>query len=434
MLVIDIIKKKRDGQELSQQEIAFFVRGVADGSVPDYQASAMLMAIYLRGMTQRETIDLTMAIRDSGDVISLSGIQGVKVDKHSSGGVGDKTTLVVAPLVASCGVKVAKMSGRGLGHTGGTVDKLESIPGFCTAMDGARFVDIVNKVGVCVVGQSANLAPADKRLYALRDVTATVDCLPLIVSSIMGKKLASDSDGIVLDVKTGSGSFMKSYEDAHTLAANMVAIGNAAGKRTLAVISNMDVPLGNTVGNALEVVEAIRTLQGQGPADFTRLCHTITAAMLYVGGKGTPDQCQALATQAMQGGGGLATLRAMVQAQGGDPAYIDDPALFGTAPYRRDVLAPCDGYIGHVNTEAYGHASLLLGAGRATKEDVIDPLAGLVLHRKTSQYVHAGEPIVTMYTSRPDSLDEAARCLLDATQFVDVPLDPPSVVLGGVNG
>ena len=427
MFGYDIIKKKRDGYELSSEEINFFVQGVVQRTIADYQASAMLMAIYLRGMSTRETVDLTLAIRDSGAKIDLKDIEGVTVDKHSSGGVGDKTTLVVAPIVAACGVKVAKMSGRGLGHTGGTIDKLETIPGVSTTLDGTRFVDIVNNTGVCIAGQSANLAPADKILYALRDVTATVDSLPLIVSSIMGKKLALGTDGIVLDVKTGSGSFMKTPQQSRVLAREMVNIGNSAGRRTMAIISNMDMPLGNAVGNALEVVEAIDTLRGHGPEDFTSLCLTLASAMLYVAGMGERQYCYSMAGRALSDGSALRTFRNMVAAQGGDVAYVDNVSLFGQAPYKREVLSPYTGYIEGVNAEAYGHAAMLLGAGRATKHDAIDPLAGVVLHCKTSQAVLAGQPIATLYTSKPLSLDEAQRCILEATRFCA--LRPPAPVL-----
>lgn len=432
MRTVDLIQKKRDGYALTKEEIEFFVRGVTDGSIPDYQISAMLMAIYFCGMNEDETAYLTYAIRDSGDRIDLSDIEGIKADKHSSGGVGDKTTLVVAPLVAACGLKVAKMSGRGLGHTGGTVDKLESIAGFRTSLQVDEFRRIVRKIGVCVVGQSANLAPADKKLYALRDVTATVDKLPLIVSSIMGKKLASGADVIVLDVKTGSGSFMKSIDQANELARQMVAIGRRAGKRTTAVISNMDVPLGSAIGNSLEVVEAIRTLQGKGPQDLVELSLALATAMLTQAGKGTKEQCRLLAQETLASGKALATFRAMVQAQGGDPRYIDDPTLFASAAYCRDVVAKESGYIAQVNTARYGHASLLLGAGRATKEDAIDFAAGIMLHKKTGDFVQAGEAFATLYTNKTDALDEAGEVLQEATAWSQQPVDTPKVILGEV--
>lgn len=419
MRIYDIIQRKRDGGALTAEEIRFFVEGVTAGTIPDYQTSALLMAIFYRGMTFEETAALTMAICESGEVMDLSPIEGIKVDKHSSGGVGDKTTLVVAPIVASLGVKVAKMSGRGLGHTGGTVDKLESIPGFRTAISGEEFFDIVRRVGVAVVGQSGDLAPADKKLYALRDVTATVDSKPLIVSSIMGKKLAGGADGIVLDVKTGSGSFMKTVDEARDLARTMVAIGKSAGKKMVALVTDMDVPLGHAVGNSLEVVEAIRTLQGRGPSDLTQVCLELAANMLVLAGKGDLESCRKMAQGAIDDGTALVTLIKMVAAQGGDPAYISEPNRFGTAPYTRQVLAPRSGFIAHVDAQAYGFAALVLGAGRSRKEDPIDPLAGLRIHRKTGEYVTQGEPLVTLYTSNRESLADAECRILDATDWTD---------------
>jgi len=419
MTMYDIIKHKRDGGVLSDQQIRKVIEGYTRGEIPDYQMSALLMAIFYKGMTFEETASLTYAIRDSGDVMDLSSIAGVKVDKHSSGGVGDKTTLVVAPIVASLGVKVAKMSGRGLGHTGGTVDKLESIPGFRTSLSSEEFFDVVRRVGVAVVGQSGDLAPADKKLYALRDVTATVDSKPLIVSSIMGKKLAGGADGIVLDVKTGSGSFMKTVEDAKELAAMMVAIGHTAGKRMVALVTDMDIPLGHAVGNSLEVVEAIATLKGQGPQDLTDVCLELAANMLFVAGRGEIDFCRNLAKEALHSGQALNTLAAMVKAQGGDPAYIYDTELFAKATHARDVLAPRSGYVVKVDAEEYGLAALSLGAGRLRKEDAIDPSSGLIIHVKPGEYVQAGQPLVTMYTNRPIFLADAEERLLAATEIAD---------------
>ncbi len=432
MRMYDLIKTKRDGGTLTTEQINFFVRGYTDGSIPDYQAAALCMAIYYSGMTFEETAALTYAIAQSGDVVDLSGIEGFKVDKHSSGGVGDKTTLIIAPIVAACGVKVAKMSGRGLGHTGGTIDKLEAIPGFCTSMDTHRFFDIVNKVGVAVVGQSGDLAPADKKLYALRDVTATVDILPLIVSSIMGKKLASGSDGIVLDVKTGSGGFMKTVEDARQLAQYMVRIGHGAGKKMVALITDMDVPLGHAVGNSLEVVEAIHTLQGNGPEDLTHLCLQLAANMLYLAGKGDIDACLAMANRAIEDGSALRTLQAIVQAQGGDPDYIAHPERFAQAAYQHTVVAPRSGYIRHVDTEAYGLASLALGAGRARKEDPIDPAAGLLVCAKTGDKVEQGQPLAILHTNNQSSLAEAEQRLLSAVEWSDTPTTRRPIVLDRV--
>lgn len=417
MRMYDIIRQKRDGGVLTEEEIRFFVEGYARGEIPDYQASAMCMAIFFRGMTLEETTALTLAVRDSGDRLDFSRIDGIRTDKHSTGGVGDKTSLVVAPIVASLGVKVAKMSGRGLGHTGGTIDKLEAIPGFCTDLPTAKFEEIVNRVGIAIVGQTATLAPADKMLYALRDVTATVDSMPLIASSIMGKKLAADDDCIVLDVKTGSGAFMKSVEESRELARIMVGIGRAVGKKMCALITDMDRPLGYAVGNTVEVVEAIKTLQGNGPEDLTELCIALAAHMLVLSEKGDYATCEALAKKSIADGSALATLCAMVEAQGGDPAYIRDPEKFKGASFTKTVIAPNTGYIHHVDAEGYGTAALLLGAGRNTKEDTIDHAAGLMIHAKTGDYVKAGDPIATLYTEREETLVAAEARLLSATFF-----------------
>ena len=415
MRMYDVIKKKRDGGVLSSEDIRAFVEGYTNGSIPDYQAAALCMAIYFRGMNDEETTELTLAVRDSGERLDVSGIKGLRVDKHSTGGVGDKTSLVVAPIVASLGLTVAKMSGRGLGHTGGTVDKLEAIPGFCTDLAVSEFERIVNETGIAIVGQSATLAPADKKLYALRDVTATVDSMPLIASSIMGKKLAADDDCIVLDVKTGSGSFMKSVEDSRTLAKLMVAIGKRAGKRISALITDMDRPLGYAVGNSLEVVEAIETLQGKGPEDLLELSLALTAQILFLADKGTLEECRAMAQDAITSGRALDTFAKMVEAQGGNAEYIYHPENFQKAPYVREVKLEKDGYIASVDTEKYGLASLLLGAGRNTKEDVIDLSAGYLLKKKTGDAVKAGDTLAILYASREELFDAAERTLLNAT-------------------
>ena len=415
MRMYDVIKKKRDGGVLSSEEIRAFVEGYTNGSIPDYQAAALCMAIYFRGMNDEETTELTLAVRDSGEKLDVSGIKGLRVDKHSTGGVGDKTSLVVAPIVASLGLTVAKMSGRGLGHTGGTVDKLEAIPGFCTDLAVSEFERIVNETGIAIVGQSATLAPADKMLYALRDVTATVDSMPLIASSIMGKKLAADDDCIVLDVKTGSGSFMKSVEDSRTLAKLMVAIGKRAGKRISALITDMDRPLGYAVGNSLEVVEAIETLQGKGPEDLLELSLALTAQILFLADKGTLEECRAMAQDAIDTGKALDTFARMVAAQGGNADFIYHPENFAKAPYVREVKVEKDGYIASVNTEQYGLASLLLGAGRNTKEDVIDLSAGYMLKKKTGDAVQAGDTLAVLYASREELFDAAERTLINAT-------------------
>lgn len=417
MRMYDIIKKKRDGGALSESEIRAFVDGYCKGEIPDYQVSALCMAIWFRGMNAEETAALTFAIRDSGERMEAPVTGSLRVDKHSTGGVGDKTSLVVAPIVASLGLTVAKMSGRGLGHTGGTIDKLEAIPGFRTDLSAADFRGAVEKTGIAIVGQSSELAPADKLLYALRDVTATVDSLPLIASSIMGKKLAADDDCIVLDVKTGSGAFMKTIDDSRALADSMVDIGKRAGKRICALITDMDRPLGCAVGNSLEVIEAIKTLQGKGPEDLTELCVALSVWMLHLADRGTLAECEAMVREAIASGAAFKRLVNMVSSQGGDPSYILHPERFPSARFQRTVTAPCDGYISSVDTEQYGVASLLLGAGRSKKEDEIDLSAGFYLHAKTGDRVQKGDALVTLYTSRKELLDSAEQTILDATHF-----------------
>ncbi len=416
MRMYDIIQKKRDGEALTEKEIRWFIEEYVKGNLPDYQVAALCMAIYFRGMNLEETTALTLAIRDSGDRLDFSEINGLRVDKHSTGGVGDKTSLVVAPIVASLGVKVAKMSGRGLGHTGGTIDKLEAIQGFKTDLPIDEFKKIVNRVGIAIVGQNAELAPADKLLYALRDVTATVDSLPLIVSSIMGKKLAADDDCIVLDVKTGSGSFMKTLEKSRELAACMVEIGKRAGKRMRALITDMDRPLGYAIGNALEVVEAIQTLKGEGPEDLTELCIALSAHILCLAEKGNYAECKRLAKEAIANGTALQTFADMVEAQGGEKEWILHPEHFPKAKYSHEVKATTEGYIVGVDTESYGVASLLLGAGRNTKEDVIDPTAGIYLCAKTGDFVKVGDTIAILYSSKKEFKGAEER-LLQATRI-----------------
>ena len=417
MRMYDIIKKKRDGGALSEAEIQFFVKGYTNGEIPDYQASALCMAIWFRGMTVEETTALTLAVRDSGDKLVIHGFDGLRVDKHSTGGVGDKTSLAVAPIVAALGVKIAKMSGRGLGHTGGTVDKLEAIAGFRTNLTTAEFERAVDEAGIAIVGQSADLAPADKLLYALRDVTATVDSMPLIASSIMGKKLAADDDCIVLDVKTGSGSFMKSKEDSVELARLMVNIGQRAGKKMCALITDMDRPLGYAIGNSLEVIEAIEVLCGGGPEDLRELCVALAANMLCLAEKGDYDFCVREVERVIASGEALEKLAAMVRAQGGDADWIYNTDNFPKAAYTHTVCAPTSGYITHVNAEEYGVAALLLGAGRSTKEDMIDLSAGIYLHAKTGDYVKAGDPIATLYASREGLFAASEARLLGATEI-----------------
>ncbi len=420
MRMYDIIKRKRDGAELTNEEINFFVRGYVKDEIPSYQISALLMAIYFKGMTERETLALTLAIRDSGERADMSDIKGIRADKHSTGGVGDKTSLVVAPIVASLGVKVAKMSGRGLGHTGGTIDKLEAISGFKVDPDMRTFKEIVNKVGLAIVGQSDSLAPADKLLYALRDVTATVDSMPLIVSSIMGKKLAADDDVIVLDVKTGDGAFMKTLDDSRKLAQMCVDIGKKAGKKTSALITDMSSPLGYAIGNSLEVIEAIDALKGNGPSDLTELSLALAVEILFLCGMGDREQCKALTENALRSGKALESFAAMVEAQGGDKRQIYDTSLFPRAKYGKSVRAQHDGYITSVNAEDCGMASVLLGAGRSVVGESIDLAAGIVLKAKVGDLVHKGDEIATLYSNRND-FAAAENKLLCATLIGDKP-------------
>lgn len=417
MRMYDIIKKKRDGGELSTAEIQYFINGVTDGSIPDYQISALCMAIYFNGMSVRETCDLTFAVRDSGDKLDFSSIDGIRVDKHSTGGVGDKTSLVVAPIVASLGVKVAKMSGRGLGHTGGTIDKLEAIDGFQTTLSETDFIKQVNDIGFAIVGQSRQFAPADKKLYALRDVTATVDSMPLIAASIMGKKLAADDDCIVLDVKTGSGSFMKSVDKSSSLAQLMVDIGKSAGKKMVALITNMDRPLGYAIGNSLEVIEAVETLQGHGPKDFTEVCLTLAGHMLSLAGKGSVESCIKLAEQSIADGSAYRKFMEVVSRQGGNTNLIENTSNFAKAKYSHAVKCKKSGYISKVDTENYGFASLALGAGRNTAEDAIDYSAGIILKKKTGDFVEEGEVIATLFSNDEAAFARAEEILHAATEI-----------------
>lgn len=407
MRMYDLIMKKRNGESLTEEEIRYMIETYVDGQIPDYQMAAFLMAVYFKGMTEEETLAMTQAVAQSGEMVDLSGIEGIKVDKHSTGGVGDKTTLIIAPIVAACGVKVAKMSGRGLGHTGGTVDKMESIPGLQTSLTREEFFRVVNETGLSVIGQSGNLAPADKKLYALRDVTATVDSIPLIAVSIMSKKLAAGNDCILLDVKTGSGAFMKTVEDSIALAKEMVAIGENAGRRTVALITDMDIPLGHNIGNSLEVIEAVETLRGNGPADLTEVCENLAANMLYLAGKGDIAACKELVREAIRSGEALKRLVAMVEAQGGDASVIRDTDRFAKAPYNQEVKAEKTGYITGMDTESCGIASSMLGAGRETKDSEIDFAAGIILKKKVGDYVKEGDTVAVMYAS-DEALFEAA--------------------------
>lgn len=420
MRMYDIIAKKRDGGTLTRAEIAFAVNGYVDGSVPDYQMSALLMAIYLRGMTDAETAELTDVMAHSGDMVDLSAIQGIKADKHSTGGVGDKTTLVIAPIVAACGVKIAKMSGRGLGHTGGTIDKMESVPGTRTSLTQEEFFKQVNEIGISVIGQSGKIAVADKKLYALRDVTATVDNMSLIASSIMSKKLAAGADAIVLDVKTGSGAFMKSREDAFALAEEMVKIGKNAGRRTIAVISDMDQPLGRAVGNALEVKEAIATLRGEGPKDFTELCMVLGSQMLMAGGKAlSVEQARAALTKVIEDGSALRKLSEFVEAQGGDPTAVTDPSLLPKASMVVPVCADRDGFVGRIACEDVGICSLLLGGGRETKESKIDLSVGILLEKKKGDAVKKGDVLGYLHANDEQRLEAAKDKFLNAYAITD---------------
>lgn len=428
MRMYDIIHKKRNGGELSEEEIRFFIEGYTDESIPDYQAAALCMAVYFRGMTPKETSILTLAMAESGDQIDLGGIEGFTVDKHSTGGVGDKTSLIVVPIVASCGGKVAKMSGRGLGHTGGTVDKLESIPGFRTELNPDDFIKQVNGIGLCIVGQTGELAPADKKLYALRDVTATVESIPLIASSIMSKKLAAGSKGIVLDVKTGSGAFMKTVEESENLAKEMVAIGKSAGRSVTAVITNMDIPLGDSVGNSLEVIEAIKTLKGEGESDLTEVCLTLAAQMLSMVTGEDEKTCYSMAKGAIDNGLAINKLREMISAQGGNANVVDDYSLFKQPKYTAEIFSECDGYIEHTDAEKIGIASVILGAGREKKGDPIDASAGIVLKKKTGDYVKKGEPLAVFYTDDEGKIEGAKQEFLDAFTFGNERTQPQKLI------
>lgn len=422
MRMYDIIMKKRNGGELTPEEIHFFVEGYTGGTIPDYQVSALMMAIYFQKMTDAETCELTMAMARSGDLLDLSAIRGIKVDKHSTGGVGDKTSLALAPMVAACGIPVAKMSGRGLGHTGGTIDKLESFPGFTTALTTEQFIRNVNSIGIAIMGQTADLAPADKKLYALRDVTATVDNMSLIASSIMSKKLAAGADAIVLDVKTGSGAFMKKEEDAGALAKEMVKIGNSAGRKTVAVISDMDQPLGFAVGNALEVKEAIDTLNGRGPEDFLELCLALGSQMLMAGGKAeNPDAARRMLEQVIANGSALKKLAEFVEAQGGDSSVVYHPEQLPAASIQKNVVSPSDGYVSRIICDEVGICSLILGGGQETKESEIDLSVGLVLCKKVGDAVKAGETLAVIHANDEAKAAEAEQRFLAACTITAEP-------------
>lgn len=434
MRMYDLIVKKRNGGVLTKEEIAFMVEGYTSGWIPDYQMSAMMMAIYFKGMSRAETLALTLEMRDSGEVLNLKSIEGIKVDKHSTGGVGDKTSLALAPMVAACGIPVAKMSGRGLGHTGGTIDKLESFPGFTTNISAQKFIENVNRIGIAIMGQTADLAPADKKLYALRDVTATVDNMSLIASSIMSKKLASGADAIVLDVKTGSGAFMKEEKDSFALAKEMVRIGKGAGKKCVAVVSDMDQPLGCAVGNALEVKEAIETLQGKGPADFMELCMTLGTRMMILGKKAKIEKtARERLLAVIKNGSALRKLAEFVEAQGGDAAAVYDTSLLPKASLEKEIKADRDGFVGHIACEEVGICSLMLGGGRETKESVIDLSVGIVLRKKVGDRVAAGDTLAVLYANDADKMKAAAERLLRAYRITDEEPEKRSLIKGLVS-
>ncbi|AXK20413.1 TPA: pyrimidine-nucleoside phosphorylase [Bacillus toyonensis] len=430
MRMVDLIAKKRDGQALTTEEINFIVEGYTNGDIPDYQVSSLAMAIFFQDMNDQERADLTMAMVNSGDTIDLSAIEGVKVDKHSTGGVGDTTTLVLGPLVAALGVPVAKMSGRGLGHTGGTIDKLEAVPGFHVEIENDEFMRLVNENKIAVIGQSGNLTPADKKLYALRDVTATVNSIPLIASSIMSKKIAAGADAIVLDVKTGAGAFMKTDEDAKRLAEAMVRIGNNVGRNTMAVISDMSQPLGEAIGNALEVQEAIDTLQGKGPKDLEELCLTLGSQMVYLAGQASSlEDAREKLIEVMNNGKALESFKTFLSAQGGDASVVDDPSKLPQAQFKIEVEAKKDGYVSEIVADEIGTAAMLLGAGRATKESEIDLAVGLMLRKKVGDSVKKGDSLVTIYANRENVEDVKAK-IYENMKISKEHVDAPTLVHG----
>lgn len=431
MLMTDLIAAKRDGGRLSAEEIDFMVQGYTRGEIPDYQMSAMCMAILLRGMDDEETLDLTMSMMRSGEVLDLSAIKGVKADKHSTGGVGDKTSLILCPMVAACGLKIAKMSGRGLGHTGGTIDKLESFPGYDTGISDEQFIENVNRVGIAITSPTADIDPADKKLYALRDVTGTVPSIPLIVSSIMSKKLAAGADVIVLDVKCGGGAFMKTEERARELARNLTRIGNMAGRRTSAVITDMDQPLGCAVGNALEVKEAISVLSGEAGGDLLELCLTLGSCMLVSAGFAEDDeQARAALSESIRSGKALQKLAELVEAQGGDADAVYEPSMLPAAEIRLEVPSAETGYVSHIDAEKVGLVSMHLGGGRATKESSIDLAVGVVLHKKLGERVEIGESLGTVHANDADKAQQAAELLRGCFTLSAEPVERPAFIKG----
>lgn len=423
-----MIQKKRDGKELTKAEIDYIIQNYTSGAIPDYQMSAFAMAVYFKDMSTEERANFTMAMVESGDQIDLSAIEGIKVDKHSTGGVGDTTTLVLAPLVAALGVPVAKMSGRGLGHTGGTIDKLEAVPGFHVEIDNDQFIDLVNKNKLAVIGQSGNLTPADKKLYGLRDVTATVNSIPLIASSIMSKKIAAGADAIVLDVKTGAGAFMKTPEEAEELANAMVKIGNAVGRNTMAVISDMSQPLGLAIGNALEIKEAIDTLKGNGPKDLEELCLTLGSHMVYLAKKADSlEQAREMLKEAISSGKALETLKVFLKAQGGDESVVDHPENLPQAAHTFELTADEEGYVSEIIADEIGTAAMILGAGRATKESEIDLAVGLMLNKKVGDSVTKGDSLVTIY-SNTENVEDVKKRIRDAYTISKSAVDAPPLI------
>lgn len=428
MRMVDLIESKRDGSALTKQEIDFIIQGYTDGSIPDYQMSSFLMSVFFQGMTPAETADMTMAMVNSGDTIDLSAIEGIKVDKHSTGGVGDTTTIVLAPLVAAVGVPVAKLSGRGLGHTGGTVDKFESIPGFQAEIGNEQFIKQVNEVKVAVTGPTGNLTPADKKIYGLRDVTGTVNSIPLMASSIMSKKIASGSDAIVLDVKVGAGAFMKDLDSAKDLAKAMVEIGNNVGRNTMAIISDMNQPLGYAIGNALEVKEAIDTLRGEGPEDLHELCLTLGSHMVVLAKHAdSVEAARNMLEEAITSGSALQKFKDFIQAQGGDASIVDDPSKLPAAKYQIEVKSQEDGYISEIEADSIGTAAMILGAGRATKESIIDLSVGLMLHKKIGDQVKKGDALVTIHSNR-ESVDDVINRIYESYRISASKIDYPTLV------
>ncbi len=434
MNMYSLIEKKRDGEALTEEEIHFVVSGYTNGDIPDYQVSALLMAIYFQGMTEKELSNLTMAMVHSGDTIDLSKIEGIKVDKHSTGGVGDTTTLILAPLVASAGVPLAKMSGRGLGHTGGTIDKLESVPGFHVELSTEEFVELVNKNKVAVIGQSGNITPADKKLYSLRDVTATVNAIPLIASSIMSKKIAAGSDAIVLDVKTGAGAFMKELDDARALAKSMVKIGNQLNRNTKAVISDMSQPLGFAIGNALEVKEAIDTLKGAGPKDLTELCLVLGSQMLVAAKRtDTLDEARQILSDNLKNGKAISVFETFLKSQGGDSSVVHNSDLLPKAAFQVDLPSKSSGYVSKITANELGTAAMMLGAGRQTKESEIDLAVGLVLNKKVGDFVEKGETLLTIHSNSED-LDAIKENIYQSIKVDENKVEPPKLIYELIDG